>query len=73
VLVYDLTSTHFESDPPFPEGDKLRFGCSRDKRSDCVQVVIALIVTAETYPLAYEVPAGNSSVNDRRIRSVRVA
>ena len=41
VLLYDLTSTYFESEPPFPEGDKRRYGYSRDKRSDCVQVVIA--------------------------------
>ena len=41
VLIYDLTSTHFESDPPFPEGDKRKFGYSRDKRSDGVQVVKA--------------------------------
>jgi transposase len=61
VLLYDLTSTYFESDPPFPEGDKRRFGYSRDKRSDCVQVVIALIVTPEGYPLAYEVLPGNTS------------
>lgn len=61
VLLYDLTSTYFESDPPFPEGDKRRFGYSRDKRSDCVQVVIALIVTPEGYPLAYEVFSGNTS------------
>jgi transposase len=61
VLLYDLTSTYFESDPPFPEGDKRRFGYSRDKRFDCVQVVIALIVTPEGYPLAYEVLAGNTS------------
>jgi len=61
VLLYDLTSTYFESDPPFPQGDKRRFGYSRDKRSDCVQVVIALIVTPEGYPLAYEVLAGNTS------------
>jgi hypothetical protein len=39
VLLYDLTSTYFESDPPFAEDDKRRFGYSRDKRSDCVQVV----------------------------------
>src|SRR5919106_1691770 len=38
VLLYDLTSTYFESDPPV-EG-KRRFGYSRDKRPDCVQVVI---------------------------------
>jgi transposase len=61
VLLYDLTSTYFESDPPFAEGDKRRFGYSRDKRPDCVQVVIALIVTPEGYPLAYEVLPGNTS------------
>jgi len=61
VLLYDLTSTYFESDPPFAEGDKRRYGYSRDKRSDCVQVVIALIVTPEGFPLAYEVMAGNTS------------
>ena len=61
VLLYDLTSTYFESDPPFPQGDKRRFGYSRDKRFDCVQVVLALIVTPEGYPLAYEVLAGNTS------------
>ena len=37
VLLYDLTSTYFEADPPFPEGDKRRFGSSRDHRPDCVQ------------------------------------
>src|SRR5438093_3115055 len=61
VLLYDLTSTYFESDPPFPEEDKRKFGYSRDKRSDCVQVVIALMVTPEGFPLAYEVMAGNTS------------
>ncbi len=61
VLLYDLTSTYFESDPPFPEGDKRKHGYSRDKRPDCVQMVIALIVTPEGFPLAYEVMAGNTS------------
>jgi transposase len=61
ILLYDLTSTYFESDPPFPEEDKRRYGYSRDKRPDCVQVVIALIVTPEGFPLAYEVLAGNTS------------
>lgn len=60
ILLYDLTSTYFESDPPFPEGDKRRFGYSRDKRSDCVQVVIAVVITPEGFPLAYEVMAGNT-------------
>ena len=61
VLLYDLTSTYFESDPPFPEGDKRQYGYSRDKRPDCVQVVVALVVTPEGFPLAYEVLAGNTS------------
>jgi DDE family transposase len=61
VLLYDLTSTYFESDPPAVEADKRRHGYSRDKRGDCVQVVIALIVTPEGFPLAYEVLPGNTA------------
>src|SRR5271168_5557469 len=61
VLLYDLTSTYFESDPPSDDEDKRRFGYSRDKRSDCVQVVIALVVTPQGFPLAYEVLAGSTS------------
>src|SRR5579871_195792 len=63
VLLYDLTSTYFEADPPFPEGDKRRYGYSRDHRPDCVQVVIALVVTPEGLPLAYEVLPGNTRDN----------
>ena len=59
VLLYDLTSTYFECD--VPDGGKRKFGYSRDKRSDCVQVVIALIVTPDGFPLAYEVMPGNTS------------
>jgi len=59
VLLYDLTSTYFECDPP--ASGKRRFGYSRDKRPDCVQVIIALVVTPEGLPLAYEVMAGNTS------------
>jgi transposase len=61
VLLYDLTSTYFESDPPEEQNGKRRFGYSRDKRSDCVQVVIGLIATPEGFPLAYEVMPGNTS------------
>ncbi|HKM82174.1 MAG TPA: IS1634 family transposase [Candidatus Acidoferrum sp.] len=61
LLLYDLTSTYFEAEPPFPEGDKRRFGYSRDHRPDCVQVVIALVMTPEGLPLAYEVLSGNTS------------
>jgi hypothetical protein len=59
ILLYDLTSTYFECDPP--AAGKRRFGYSRDKRSDCVQVVIALIVTPDGFPLAYEVMPGNTA------------
>ncbi len=61
VLLYDLTSTYFESDPPADDEDKRRHGYSRDHRPDCVQVVIALVVTPEGFPLAYEVLAGNTA------------
>jgi transposase len=61
VLLYDLTSTYLEADPPFPEGDKRRYGYSRDHRPDCVQVIIALVITPEGLPLAYEVLPGNTS------------
>lgn len=61
VLMYDLTSTYFESVPPDDEDDKRRFGYSRDKRSDCTQVVIALIVTPDGFPLAYDVLPGNTA------------
>jgi len=61
VLLYDLTSTYFESDPPEDEKDIRRFGYSRDKRPDCVQVVIALVITPEGFPLTYEVLPGNTT------------
>ena len=61
VLLYDLTSTYFESDPPAPETPgKRRFGYSRDHRPDCTQVVVALVVTPEGLPVAYEVYAGHT-------------
>jgi hypothetical protein len=63
VLLYDLTSTYFESEPPENPTAKRRFGYSRDKRHDCVQLVIALIITPEGFPLAYEVLAGNTPDN----------
>jgi len=61
ILLYDLTSTYFECDPPESADGVRRFGYSRDKRPDCVQVVIALIVTPEGFPVAYEVMPGNTS------------
>lgn len=62
VLLYDLTSTYFEANPPEdPQASLKRYGYSRDKRGDCVQVVIALVVTPEGFPLAYEVLPGNTA------------
>ena len=62
VLLYDLTRTYFEINAAdVPEGDKRRHGYSRDKRGDCPQVVIALVVTPDGLPLAYEVLPGNTA------------
>ena len=62
VLLYDLTSTYFEVNAAdLPEGSKRRHGYSRDKRPDCPQLVIALVVTPEGLPLAYEVLPGNTA------------
>jgi len=62
VLLYDLTSTYFEINASdVAEGDKRHHGYSRDKRPDCPQVVIALVVTPEGLPLAYEVLPGNTA------------
>jgi transposase len=59
VLLYDLTSTYFEGE--MEQNPKARRGYSRDKRPDCLQVVIALVVTPDGFPLAYEVMNGNTS------------
>jgi hypothetical protein len=59
VLLYDLTSTYFEG--AAEANDKAKRGYSRDHRPDCLQVVIALVITPDGFPLAYEVMAGNTS------------
>lgn len=59
VLLYDLTSTYFEG--LCEQNPKAQFGHSKDRRSDCRQVLIALIVTPDGFPLNYEVLAGNTS------------
>lgn len=59
ILLYDLTSTYFEG--ASEQIPKARHGYSRDGRSDCRQVVIALVVTTDGLPLAYEVLAGNTA------------
>ncbi len=58
LLLYDLTSTYFEGQAP---GNPLaRRGYSRDRRPDCLQVLVALVVTREGLPLGYEVFPGNT-------------
>jgi len=59
VLLYDLTSTYFEG--RCERIPKAKHGYSRDGRPDCRQVVIALVVTPDGFPLAYEVMPGNTS------------
>jgi transposase len=59
VLLYDLTSTYFEGE--MEHNRKARRGYSRDGRPDCVQLVIALVVTPDGFPLAYEVMNGNTA------------
>ena len=59
VLLYDLTSTYFEG--AMEENPKAKYGHSRDQRTDCLQVVIALVITPDGFPLAYEVLDGNTS------------
>lgn len=59
VLLYDLTSTYFEGE--MEQNPKAKRGYSRDGRPDCLQVVIALVVTTDGFPLAYEVMDGNTS------------
>jgi len=59
VLLYDLTSTYFEGE--MADNPKAKRGYSRDGRPDCVQVVIALVITPDGFPLAYEVMNGNTS------------
>ncbi|MGP8248186.1 MAG: IS1634 family transposase, partial [Bryobacteraceae bacterium] len=59
VLLYDLTSTYFEGE--MEQNPKAQRGYSRDKRPDCLQLVIALVVTTDGLPLAYEVMKGNTS------------
>src|ERR1700745_2630356 len=59
ILLYDLTSTYFEG--ALEETPKAKYGHSRDKRTDCLQLVIALVITPDGFPLAYEVMNGNTS------------
>jgi transposase len=57
LVLYDVTSTYFEG--LMEANPQARRGHSRDKRPDCLQVCIALLVTREGLPIGYEVFAGN--------------
>lgn len=59
ILLYDLTSTYIEGEGE--QNPKAKRGYSRDKRPDCLQVMIALVITPDGFPLAYEVMDGNTS------------
>ena len=59
IYLYDLTSTYFEGQ--CPRNDKAKLGHSRDKRPDCKQVVVGLVVNRDGFPIAHEVFAGNTS------------
>jgi transposase len=58
LLLYDLTSTYFEG--LAEENELAQRGYSRDHRSDCKQIVVALIVTRDGFPLAHLTLAGNT-------------
>jgi transposase len=57
VLLYDLTSSYVEG--AAPKNPMLRRGYSRDHRPDCLQVVLAVIVNVDGFPLSYETFDGN--------------
>jgi len=59
VLLYDLTSTYVEGEAEL--NPKAKRGYSRDGRPDCKQVIVALVITPQGFPLAYEVMDGNTS------------
>ena len=67
-----LTSTYFEVDGTKAlESDLQRYGYSRDKRGDCLQVVVALVLTPDGFPLAYEVMPGNTSDRETQMPFIR--
>jgi len=58
VYLYDVTSTYFEGQ--CPRNDKAKLGHSRDKRPDCKQVVVGLVVNRDGFPITHQVFAGNT-------------
>ena len=58
VYLYDLTSTYFEGQVPLNKQAKR--GYARDKRPDCKQVVIGLVLDRDGFPKAHEIFDGNA-------------
>ena len=78
VLLYDLTSTYFETDVERGPEDLRQYGYSRDKRGDCRQVVIALIVTPAhatrgDRQVQDDADGGRAHPDHRRTRTAAVA
>ena len=72
VVLFDLTSTYFEVDGTKAlDSDLQRYGYSRDKRGDCLQVVIALVLTPDGFPLSYEVLPGNTNDKETQMLFIR--
>ena len=72
VVLFDLTSTYFEVDGTKAlDSDLQRYGYSRDKRGDCLQVVVALVLTPDGFPLAYEVLPGNASDKGAQMQFIK--
>lgn len=59
VVLYDLTTLHFESIRE-DIGNLRRFGYSKNKRTDCTQVILGLLLDTEGIPLGFEIYPGNT-------------
>ncbi len=71
ALESDLRITRGEAEPPQAVARGVRYGYSRDKRGDCLQVVVALVLTPDGFPLAYEVMPGNTSDREAQTPFIR--
>lgn len=72
IVLFDLTSAYFEVDgTKVRESDLRRYGYSRDRRGDCLQVVVALVLTPDGFPLAYEAMPGNTSDKETQMPFIR--
>jgi transposase len=68
LLFYDVTTLYFET---FTEDELRRNGFSKDNKSQQPQIVVALMVTPEGFPVSYEVFSGNTFEGHTLIPSIR--